>query len=145
MKILVATFLAGAALTVAPALAQDVRPYDNGPVWSVSSIQTKNGHLNDYMHYVDTMWKAEQEDSKRRGWVIDYKVLTAVDPRDNEPDLFLMVEYKNMAAMDVSLDELDAQTKALEGSVAASDKGFADRDKIRSLRGTILTRELILR
>jgi hypothetical protein len=50
-----------------------------------------------------------------------------------------------MAAMDVSIDEIDAQTKSLEGSVAASSKGFADRDKIRTLRGAILTREVILK
>ena len=128
----------------ATASAQE-RAYNNGPVWMVSNIQTKTGHFDDYMHYIDTSWKAQQEDSKRRGWVIDYKVLTAIDPRDNEPDLYLMVEYKNMAAMDVSLDELDAQTKSLEGSVAASNKGFADRDKIRALRGAILTREVILK
>ncbi|HEY5046869.1 MAG TPA: hypothetical protein VII49_02475 [Rhizomicrobium sp.] len=137
--------MATAAFCAAPALAQNARPYNNGPVWSVSNIQTKNGHFNDYMHYVDTAWRALQEDSKKRGWVVDYKVLTAIDPRDNEPDIYLMVEYKNMAAMDVSLDALDEQTKALEGSVGASDRGFADRDKIRTLRGTVLARELILK
>ena len=145
MKRFVASLLTAAALSAAPALAQDARPYDNGPVWVISNIQTKDGHFNDYMRYVSTSWKALQEDSKKRGWVLDYKVLTDVDQRDNEPDLYLMIEYKNMAAMDVSLDELDAQTKALEGSVTASDKAFAARDTIRTLRGSIIARELILR
>ena len=144
MKIILAS-LAIAALSAAPVQAENARTYDNGPVWSVSSVQTKDGHFDDYMHYVDTTWKAQQEDSKRKGWVLDYKVLTALDARDNEPDIYLMIEYKNAAVMDVSLDELDAQTKAIEGSVEASNKGFGDRDKIRSLRGTILARELILK
>jgi hypothetical protein len=64
---------------------------------------------------------ALQEDSKRRGWVIDYKVLTAVDPRDNEPDLYLMVEYKNMAAMDVSLDQLAPRELVGEASAHCND------------------------
>src|ERR1041385_6471776 len=123
MKLLIASLLAAAASAAAPAWAQDVRPYDNGPVWVVSNIQTKTGHFDDYMRYVATSWKAQQEDSRKRGWVLDYKVLTAMDARDNEPDIYLMVEYKNMAAaMDVPLDELDAQTKKLDGSVAASNK-----------------------
>ena len=47
--------------------------------------------------------------------------------------------------MDVPLDQLDAQTKKLEGSVVASNKAFGERDKIRALRGSIVTRELILK
>jgi len=146
MKIQFAFLIASAALLATPALAQDMaRSYDNGPVWSVSSIQTKPGHFDEYMHFLATTWKAEQEDSKKKGWVLDYKVLTSVDPRDNEPDLFLMIEYKNMAVMDVSLDELEAQTKKLQGSITASNKAFAGRETIRTERGTVLTRELILR
>src|SRR6476646_3162304 len=111
MKVLIASLLATVALSAAPASAQDVRPYDNGPVWVVSNIQTKTGHFDEYMRYVATSWKAQQEDSRKKGWVLGYKVLTAVDARDNEPDIYLMVEYKNMAAaMDVPLDELDGQT-----------------------------------
>jgi hypothetical protein len=83
---------------------------------------------------------------EKKRWVLGYKVLTAVDARDNEPDIYLMVEYKNIAAaMDVPLDELDAQTKKLEGSAVASNKAFGERDKIRALRGWIVTHELILK
>jgi len=145
MKLLIASLLAATAWAAAPALAQDERPYDNGPVWVLSNIQTKTGHFDDYMRYVATSWKAKQEDSRKRGWILGYKVLTAVDARDNEPDIYLMVEYKNMAAMDVSLDEVDAQTKKLEGSVVASNRAFGERDKLRALRGSIVTRELIFK
>ena len=145
MKLLIASLLVATAWAAAPALAQDERPYDNGPVWVLSNIQTKTGHFDDYMRYVATSWKAKQEDSRKRGWILGYKVLTAVDARDNEPDIYLMVEYKNMAAMDVSLDEVDAQTKKLEGSVVASNRAFGERDKLRALRGSIVTRELIFK
>ena len=145
MKLFIASLLAAATWAAAPALAEDARSYDNGPVWVVSNIQTKTGHFDDYMRYVATSWKAKQEDSRKRGWILGYKVLTAVDARDNDPDIYLMVEYKNMAAMDVSLDEVDAQTKKLEGSVVASNRAFGERDKLRALRGSIVTRELIFK
>ena len=129
----------------AAALAQDARPYDNGPVWEVSSILTKPGHFDDYMKFISTTWRAEQEALKAKGLVLDYKVLSAADPRENEPDLYLMVEYKNMAAFDEPLDEQDAMTKQLFGSIPAANKSGIDRESIRTLKGDLLTRELILK
>jgi len=129
----------------AAASAEDTRPYDNGPVWDVSAIKTKPGHFDDYMKFVATTWRAEQEALKKQGLVIDYKVLSVADARDGEPDLFLMVEYKNMGAFDQPLDEQDAMTKKLFGSMPAASKADMDRESIRTLKGDILTRELILK
>lgn len=144
----VSAALAAAALTAAlttVAFAGDVRPYENGPVWVFSNVLTKPGHFDDYMKFLDTTWKAEQEALKAKGVVLDYKVYTAVDPRDNEPDLYLGVEYKNMGAFDATLDEQDALTKKLFGSIPAATKADQDREAIRTLRGEIMTRELILK
>ena len=133
--------LAGFAAT---ASAQE-RTYDNGPVWDVSSIQTKPGHFNDYMKFVSKTWRAEQEQLKKAGYVIDYKVFTAMDPRDDEPDLLLAVEYKNMAALDMPLDQQDAMTRKLFGSMAGADKANIDRAVFRTLRGDTMFRELVLK
>ncbi len=147
MKLAFAALAAVAALGAVPlaAAAQEARPYDKGPVWDVSAIQTKPGHFDDYMKWLATGWKANMEDLKARGVVLDYKVLSVADPRDNEPDLFLMVEYKNMAAMDVPLDSLDAQVKKMYGSVSAMTAAGLQRETIRTQRGDMLVRELILK
>jgi hypothetical protein len=97
------------------------------------------------MKFVSTSWRAEQEAAKAKGLVLDYKVLTVTDPRENEPDLYLMVEYKNMAAFDAPLDEQDALTKKVFGSLPAANKSGIDREAIRTLKGDMLTRELILK
>ena len=127
------------------AMAEEARPYDNGPVWDVAGVLTKPGHFDDYMKFVATTWKAEQEALKKAGIVLDYKVLTTQDPRENEPDVWLMVEYKNMAGFDTPLAQQDAIMKSVYGSVAAGNKGTADRDTIRTLKGDMLARELILK
>lgn len=148
MKGYLASLFAGAAMLVAPfaASAQDEsRAYDNGPVWEVSYVQTKPGHFDDYMHFLATVWRAEQEAAKAKGLVLDYKVLNVQDSRDNEPDLLLLVEYKNMAAFDVPLDEMDAMAAKTFGSLKAAAKADVDRETIRTLRGEELTRELILK
>ena len=147
MKSIIALAFASAAMlaTSATALAEDARPYDNGPVWDVSAILTKPGHFDDYMKFVSTSWRAEQEAAKAKGLVLDYKVLTVTDPRENEPDLYLMIEYKNMGAFDAPMDEQDAVTKKVFGSIAAANKTGIERESIRTLKGEMLTRELILK
>jgi hypothetical protein len=142
-----ASLLAGAALLAVSvaASADEARTYDNGPVWSIAYIQTKARHFDDYMKFVSTTWKAEQELLKSKGSVLDYKVLAPQDSRDDEADLILMIEYKNMAAFDVPLDEMDAVTKKLSGSITVANKAYADRETIRTQRGQILTRELNLK
>jgi hypothetical protein len=147
MKSFTTAAIAFGAMLALPAVASadEARTYDNGPVWQIGYIQTKAGHFDDYMKFVSTTWKAEQEALKAKGLVLDYKVLAPQDPRDNEPDLILMIEYKNMAAFDVPLDDLDAVTKKLSGSITAANKAYADRETIRVEKGTLLTRELILK
>lgn len=147
MKSYITLALATAAMLASSvaALAEDAHPYDNGPVWDVSAILTKPGHFDDYMKFVATTWRAEQEAAKAKGMVLDYKVLSVADPRENEPDLYLMVEYKNMAAFDTPLDEQDAVTKKIFGSLPAANKSGIDRESIRTLKGDMLTRELILK
>jgi hypothetical protein len=50
-----------------------------------------------------------------------------------------------MAALDTPLDQQDAIMKKVFGSLAAGNKGMADRDTIRILKGDMLARELILK
>jgi len=148
MKFRIAALLSFTALLAIPSLAsaaEPVRPYDNGPVWDVAAIQTKPGHFDDYMRFVATSWRALQEELKKQGQVLDYKVLTVADPRDNEPDIYLLVEWKNMAAFDTPLDKQDALTRKMFGTVADANKAGMDRESIRTLRGDMLTRELILK
>lgn len=136
------------ACCLVPALAasqDEARHYDNGPVWDFSMILTKPGHFDDYMKFVATTWKAEQEALKAKGVVLDYKVFTPVDPRDGEADIVLAVEYKNMGTFDTPLDQQDAITKQIFGSLTAAQKADMDRESIRTLKGDILTRQLILK
>jgi hypothetical protein len=142
-SLMLATAFTLSAAIAAP--ADEGRHYDNGPVWDFSMILTKPGHFDDYMKFVATTWKAEQEALKAKGVVLDYKVFNTVDPRDGESDIVLAVEYKNMATFDTPLDEQDKLTKQIFGSMTGAQKAGIDRESIRTLKGDVLTRELILK
>ena len=145
MKRVIAALAAAFALIALPAIAASDRGYDNGPVWDVGSIQTKDGHFDDYMKFVTTTWKSQQEALKKAGYILDYKVYVVTDPRDNEPDIFLATKFKNMAAFDTSIDEMDAFMAKHFGSQEKSNKEQADRGAIRTVRGDMLMRDLILK
>jgi len=118
------------------ALADD-HAYTEGPVVSVSSIRTADGKFDDYMKFVDTKWKLQQEVAKKAGHVLSYQVLNVVPRGPDDPDLLLVVTYKSWAAgLDGALEKADAIAKAVDGSVATTNEGVANRAPIRRLLGT---------
>ena len=115
----------------------DDHSYTEGAVVSVSSIRTVDGKFEDYMHFVDTNWKQQQEVAKKAGDVLSYQVLNVVPRGPDDPDLLLVVTYKSWAAgLDGALEKGDAIAKAVDGSAAASNLGVANRASIRRLLGT---------
>src|ERR1700686_4250732 len=129
-QIIVRAAAAALALTGAVAVSDD-HVFTEGPVVNVASIRTEYGKFDEYMKYLDTTWKAEQEAAKKAGYIISYRVVT-VEPRgENDPDIYLVVNYKNWAALDDATAKGDAIAKQVEGSLAASNQGDVDRGKIR--------------
>ena len=128
----------------APALA-DEHPYTEGPVVNVASIRTLEGKFDEYMAWLSTTWKRMQEESKKKGYIVDYQIL-AVEPRGpDDPDLYLVITYKNWAALDGSLAKGDEISKAVEGSLAAANKSQGERDKIRRVLGSQTMQQLVLK
>lgn len=115
------------------------------PVWDCQQIRTKDGHFDDYMKWLATDWKQQQEALLKAGYIIGYKVYNMVDNRAGEPDIMLCTEFKNMAAFDTPVAQMWAAQAKLSGSVAKSDQEQAARGSIRTALGDVLIRELKLK
>ncbi len=123
----------------------DDHGYTEGPVVNVSRIRTVDGRFDDYMKYIGTVWKASQEAGIKAGFVVSYQV-QAVEARTlDDPDLLLVVTYKNWAALDGAMDKNDAITKQVEGSLAAATAAQLDRAKIRTVIGSTTMQVLQLK
>jgi hypothetical protein len=134
-------FLAGLSVS---AFADD-HAYSEGAVMNVARIRTLDGHFDDYMKWIDTTWKQEQEAAKKAGYLVSYQVVS-VEPRGPEDaDLLLITTYKNWAALDGALAKNDAIAKQVEGSVAAASQADADRGKIRRVLGSATMQVLELK
>ena len=137
IKIRLAACAAIAALACASgaALADD-HSYTEGNVVNVASIRTVDGKFDDYMKWLDTTWKQLQEAGKKAGYIVSYEVLTAEPRTPDDPDIYLVVTYKNWAALDGALAKGDELAKLVEGSVAAANQSQVDRAKIRRVLGS---------
>jgi hypothetical protein len=131
-------------LAASSALAED-HPYSEGPVVNIASIRTEYGKFDDYMNYLNTTWKKSQEAAKKAGHIVDYRVLSAEPRTPADPDLYLVVTYKNWAALDGALEKGDAITLAVEGSLDAANKAAVDRGKMRTVLGSQTMQELLLK
>lgn len=134
----------GLACSSVAAIADD-HAYTDGPVVNVASIRTEYGKFDDYMKFLDTTWKAEQEAAKKAGYIVSYKVITVQPRGDNDPDLYLVVTYKNWAALDDATAKGDAIAKQVEGSLSASNEASVSRGKIRRVLGSWTGQELNLK
>jgi hypothetical protein len=147
MKYLFGAVAASLTLLALPGLAADSNApsFENGPVWDYAQIKTKDGHFDDYMHWLATDWKSQEEALKKAGVIIDYKVLLVANPRTDEPDILLAQEYKNMAAFDTPMAQQYAMQAKIAGSVAKANQQQAARGSLRTIMGDVMVREAILK
>src|SRR5256884_3987459 len=80
------------------ALAQNDRQYTDGPVTEVDYIQVEYGHFPEYIDWLNSTWKPTMEAMKKAGLIIDYKVFQASPKSPDQPNIFLYLTFKNMAA-----------------------------------------------
>jgi hypothetical protein len=140
----IAAAMLGATAFAAPAMAQEL-PVKNGSVWVASRIDTLPGQMPAYLDYLATEWKKQNEFLKAEGVLLSYRVMRTNHARNGEPDLILLLEYKDY----YSIAQQDAMTKKLEAAMRRDARqgaaGNLEREKIRSLMGSTEYQELILK
>jgi len=123
----------------------DGKDWNDGPVVNSAYIRTVDGHFDDYMHWLATTYKKQQETAKAAGLITSWRVLV-VEPRNpQDPDVILVTEYKNWAALDHLAGKLDQVSAKVEGSVEAANKSEVDRAKIRTVLGSRTMQEALLK
>ena len=139
--------LAGLLLSlfaVGGAVAAD-RPYTEGVVSEISSIRTEPGKFDDYMAWLAGPYKQMMEAQKAAGLILDYAVYATAPRSPSDPDLYLVTVYKNMAALDDLAAKSDPIAEKLQGSLAEQNKAYIERGKMRTVLGSELIREAVLK
>jgi hypothetical protein len=148
MKLRLLATLAVAALSLtatSTVLADDSKSYTEGPVVAVTAIRTKPGMFDAYMKWLDTTGKQLRDEQKKAGIILDYAIYSASPRSPNDPDLYMTITYKNMAALDGLDDRVEPIMKKIFASRDASNKAAADRESLRQILSTELIRKLELK
>ena len=145
-RLLISTFVLLALLTVAPSpKAAEELPYTEGSVFEMAFIRTLPGGFDAYMKFLQTEWKAVNEAAKKDGLIISYQVGTAQPANKDDWDIVLVIEYKNMAALDGLEEKMRGIAEKAAGSSAKQEERSQERNKIREIIGTKLVRQLKLK
>jgi hypothetical protein len=128
------------ALTGVAAAAD--RPYTEGTVSVVSSIRTEPGQHENYLKYLATTYKQLMEEQKKAGHIIDWSVYETRPRSPDDPNLYLVTTYKNLAAMDGLQDKVEAIQEKIIGNQDARDAAMQARGKMRSLVGSEVIRKV---
>lgn len=147
MKMMKSLFVGAAMIAAAlatPAIAQESN-YKPGSVWEASRIDVLPGQFENYMDYLATTWKKNQEMAKAEGIVLDYHVLATNNARAGEPELILIVEYKDYR----TTAQQEAFSKKVNAMMALDDRkqdmAAGEREAMRELMGSTQYQELILK
>jgi hypothetical protein len=144
IKTIILSMCLAASLLSFEARAQDTEgAYTDGPVTQLSYIKVEYGRFAEYVDWLNSTWKPTLEATKKAGLIIDYKVFRATPKSPDQPNVIIMITFKNMAALD-KRTELEAVAKEVIGSAEVQNKARVGRNDYRKLLGGELIREVIL-
>src|ERR1700684_3153055 len=127
------------------ARSQDERQFTEGPVTEVAYIHVEYGHFEEHIDWLYSTWKPTMEATKKAGLIIDYKAFSTTPTSPDQPNIFLMITYKNAAAALDKGVELEAVAKKVLCSTECQTKARVGRNEYRKVLGSEYMRELILK
>ena len=143
---LLGALLAGLSMfAVAEFAATADRPYTERAVVNVGSLQTEPGQFEAYMAYLAGPYKKMMEEQKAAGIILDYKVYVTTPRSPDDPDIYLLTVYKNMAALDGLNERTDPIQQKMFGDLAQRGAATAERGKMRTVIGGLQMRKLELK
>ena len=125
--------------------AQSDAPYTEGPVWNVTMIKVKPGMGDEYLKSLAKTLKLSLEEGKKQNLIVDYKILLGNAATPQDFDILVMVESKNMAALDNGREKFDPIARKTVGTTDQQQAVQVKRLDIREIIGTKLMREITLK
>jgi hypothetical protein len=78
----------------------DQPPFTEGSVWSIQFARTKPRSTSAYLKHLGETWKPIMEEAQRRDVILSYRVLLSNLTSPDDWDVMVLIELKNMAALD---------------------------------------------
>lgn len=129
-------------LVSVPAAAQDL-PMVGSDYWDVTSVKIDDGHMGDYMDFLTSQFRKENDFAKSKGWIKAYYILGNANPRKDEPDLYLVTVSDRMPTP----AEQMARSKEMNAYLQTDDRkslaGSGQRATYRHITGDMLLQQMV--
>ena len=140
-----AAFAAATLAFAAPfaAQAQSAWPTKPAEYVEVSGIEIEDGHSLDYANHLAGQWRKGQDFAMQQGWITGYEILTNENPREGEPDIYLLTRFANFADAAEGERRDALYLKHMTATTAQMQAASGDRAKYRKQKGSMLLRRQI--
>src|SRR5262249_31996502 len=125
--------------------AQSDAPYTEGSVWTITMVKAKPGMTDEYLKGLAKTFKGTLDEAKKQNVIMDYKILLGPAATPQDFDILLMVESKNMAALDGLREKTDPIARKIVGTPEQQLATQTKRLEIREILGTKNMREITLK
>ena len=135
--------LGAVTLTFAvPAAAQDY-PLKGADYWTVAEITIDDGHFGDYADHLAGAYRKTNDFAKSKGWIKSYHILSNVNKRGSEPDLYLVTISDRLPSPAEDVTREAEMNAYLATTNRQQDAQSGARAKFRNLGGSQLLQEMV--
>lgn len=142
-KVFAVVLLSMSAMNVAQ--AQEEPPFTAGDYWEVTGIKIADGAGLKYSRWLAGEWRKNNDFAKSQGWIKDYMVINNVHARADEPDLYLIRVFENMATADEGEERRKKYMEWVKKSMDEMAEESGNRAEYRTIMSTSLLRHLKFR
>ncbi len=127
------------------AQAQEEPPFIGGDYWEVTGVKIADGAGLKYSRWLADEWRKNAEFAKSQGWIKDFIVLNNVHTRSDEPDLYLIQVFENMATVQENEERRKTYLDWAKKSMDKMQEESGNRAEYRTVMSTSLLQHLKFR
>lgn len=127
------------------AQAQDEPPFIGGDYWQVTGVKVSDGADLKYARWLASEWRANSEFAKSQGWIKDFMIISNVHARADEPDLYLISVFENMATVQENEERRATYLDWVKKSMDTMAEESGNRAEYRTVMSTALMQHMKFR
>ncbi|GAA0852845.1 hypothetical protein [Aliiglaciecola litoralis] len=120
-------------------------PFIGGQYWEVTGIKLSDGAGLKYAKWLAQEWRKDLDFAVSKGWLTSYSVMSNVHARADEPDLYLIRVFENMASVAENEKRRETYMAWVKKSMEKMQSESGDRAEYRTVMSTSLLQELKFR
>jgi hypothetical protein len=141
-KFILAALGAATVAFAVPASSQELA-VKSADFWDVAAISVNDGHFPDYVDFLAGEFRKRNDFSMSKGWIKGYHILSNNNPRDGEPDLYLVTIFDHMTTPAEDIQREKEMNAFMAQTTRQGAAGSGHRATYRKLKGDMLLQELV--